>query len=128
MCVLSHLCSVSFYFILWLFIKPGIQERGTECGEYRERGECSLGFRGISKRIPGNVLILAFREMFEKIPGNFIKESGECLRRFRGILLMIPGNALEDSGECSRFWKIPENVECSIRRQCSGCREQTLFF
>ena len=24
-----------------LFIKPGIQERGTECGEYRERGECS---------------------------------------------------------------------------------------
>ena len=28
-----------------LFIKPGIQERGTECGE---RGECSLRFRGIS--------------------------------------------------------------------------------
>ena len=26
----------------WLFIKPGIQERGTEFGE------CSLGFRGIS--------------------------------------------------------------------------------
>ena len=27
-----------------LFIKPGIQERGTECGE---RGECSLRFRGM---------------------------------------------------------------------------------
>ena len=27
------------------FIKPGIQERGTEFGE---RGECSLGLRGIS--------------------------------------------------------------------------------
>ena len=31
-----------------LFIKPGIQERGTECGECVEHGECSLGFRGIS--------------------------------------------------------------------------------
>ena len=31
-----------------LFIKPGIQERGTECGECGERGERSLGFRGIS--------------------------------------------------------------------------------
>ena len=28
-----------------LFIKPGIQERGTECGECGERGECLLGFR-----------------------------------------------------------------------------------
>ena len=30
-----------------LFIKPGIQERGTERGEGREHGECSLGFRGM---------------------------------------------------------------------------------
>ena len=28
-----------------LFIKPGIQERGTECGECGESGESSLGFR-----------------------------------------------------------------------------------
>ena len=31
-----------------LFIKRGIQERGREYGECGERGECSLGFRGIS--------------------------------------------------------------------------------
>ena len=31
----------------WLFIKPGMQERGTECGECGERGECSIGFRGM---------------------------------------------------------------------------------
>ena len=30
-----------------LFIKPGIQERGTERGECGERGEYSPGFRGI---------------------------------------------------------------------------------
>ena len=31
-----------------LLIKPGTQERRTECRECRERGECSLGFWGIS--------------------------------------------------------------------------------
>ena len=31
-----------------LFIKRGIQGRGREYGECGERGECSLGFRGIS--------------------------------------------------------------------------------
>ena len=75
-----------------LFIKPGIQERGTECGECREcgeRGECSLGFRGISQRIPGNVIILTFRGMFEKIPGNVSKDSRECWQRFSRMLKKI---------------------------------------
>ena len=31
-----------------LFIKPGIQERGTGCGECGEREEYALGFWGIS--------------------------------------------------------------------------------
>ena len=48
----------------------GIQEQGTECGECEERGECSLSFRGISRRVPGNALILGFRRMLEKILGN----------------------------------------------------------
>ena len=30
---------------MWLFIKSGIQERGTEGGEYWEREECSVGLR-----------------------------------------------------------------------------------
>ena len=99
----------------WLFIKPGMQERGTECGECRERRECSLEFRGISWRISGNVLILAFRGMLEKLPGNVRGDSGKCSRRFRGMSKKIPGNAIKNSGVCSRrlrgmFGKIPGNA------------------
>ena len=36
------------------------------------------GTRGMFTRIPGNVLILAFRGIFEKIPGNAREDSGEC--------------------------------------------------
>ena len=96
------LCLLSKLIRLGLFIKPGIQERGTECGECEERGECSLRFRGISKRIPGNVIILTFRGMLKKIPGNVQEHSGECSRRFRGMFKKIPGNVQEDSGE-SKF-------------------------
>ena len=103
-----------------LFIKPGIQERGTECGECAER------------RIPGNVIILTFREcwrrfrgMFEKIPGNVRRDSGECSKRFCWMFEKIPVNVRRDFGECSRRFrgmlvKIPGNVgkdsrECSKR-------------
>ena len=88
-----------------LFIKPEIQERGTECGEcgeYGEREEYLIGFWGISKRIPGNVIILTFRGMLQKILGKVQEDSGECSRRFRGKLVKIPGNAQEDSMECSK--------------------------
>ena len=107
-----------------------MQEWGTQCGECREHGECSLGFRGISLRIPGNLLILAFRGisrrfggMSLKTPGNAIKDSGECSRRFWGMLSKIRGNVIKDSGECSRgfrgislkilrnFGRIPGNVQ-----------------
>ena len=37
-----------FPFAAGLFIKPEIQGRGTEWGECGERGEYSLGLRGIS--------------------------------------------------------------------------------
>ena len=100
-------------FNIRLFIKPGIQERGTECGE---RGECSLGFRGISYRIPGNVIILKFQVMFQRIPGNVEEDSGECSRGFQGMFLKIPGNVRKDSGECSKRFremlqKIPGNAQ-----------------
>ena len=36
------------------------------------------GTRGMFTRIPGNVLILAFRGMLLKIPGNAREDSGEC--------------------------------------------------
>ena len=40
------------------------------------------GTRGMFTRIPGNVLILAFQEMLEKIPGNVQEDSGEYYHRF----------------------------------------------
>ena len=55
--------------------------------------ECSRKFWKCPRR---------FRGMFEKIPGNVIKYSGECWRRFRETLLKIPGNVQEDSKE-SKF-------------------------
>ena len=121
-----------------LFIKPGIQERGTECGEcgewafrgmlnkipgnaQQDSGECSKRFRGMLNKIPGNVqqdsgeCSTRFQGMLAKIPGNVQQDSGECSRRFRGMFEKIPGNVGKDSGECSRrfqgmFKKIPGNV------------------
>ena len=58
-----------------LYIKPGIQERGTECEERGEWGECY-------------------------IPGNVAKYSGEYPQTFRGMSPNIPGNVLKHSGDC----------------------------
>ena len=107
-----------------LFLKPGIQERGTECGECGERGECLLGFRGISKRIPGNVIILTFPGMFKKIPRNVRRDSGECSRRFRGMFeripgmfKKIPGNTQEDYGESKFIFYQILQLECRKRKE-----------
>ena len=75
-----------------LFIKSEIQERGTEYRECKERGKCSLG-----KKIPGNVVILTFRGMLKKIPGNVQEDSGGYSKRFRGMFKKILGNVQEDS-------------------------------
>ena len=100
-----------------LFIKPGIQERGTECGEWGE-----WAFRGMLKKIPGNAqedsgeCSARFRGMFNKILRNVRKDSGECSKRFRGMFRKIPGNVQEDYGECSKRFrgmlaKILENAQ-----------------
>ena len=87
-----------------LCIKPGIQERGAECGERGEWGECYISgnvakhsgeypqtFQGISSNIPGNVFKHSgeyhqtFRGMWPNIPGNVIKHSGEYRQAFRGM-------------------------------------------
>ena len=69
------------------------------------------GTRGMFTRIPGNllqdsgnVLILAFQGMLEKIQEN-VPEGGECSGRFWGMFQRIPGNIQEDS-EKSKFWSI----------------------
>ena len=61
--------------------------------EYRN-GEQNAGNAGNAgnARIPGNVIILTFRGMFQRIPENFEEDSGECSRGFRGMFKRIPGN------------------------------------
>ena len=63
-------------------------------------GNGMRGTQGMFSRIPGNVHILAFRGMLEKIPENVPEDSGEYLRRFREMFERIPGNVPEDSEEC----------------------------
>ena len=50
--------------------------------------------------------------MLKKIPGNVRRDSGECLKRFRGMFEEIPGNVPEDSGECwQRFSRMLKKIE-----------------
>ena len=76
--------------LTWLCIKPGIQERGTKCGERGEWGECCNP--GISPNIPGNVFKhywecrQIFRGISSNIPANVLKHSGECHQTFRGMM------------------------------------------
>ena len=106
--------------------KPEIQKRGTECGECGERGECLLGFRGISS---GNVTILTFRKcsrgfrgMLKKIPGNGQEDSGEFSKGFLGMFKKIPGNAQEDSGECSRgFRGMLKKISGNVSKDSGEC-------
>ena len=44
--------------------------------------ECLLGFRGISLRILRNAIILTFRGIFQKIPGNAQEDFGKSKFRF----------------------------------------------
>ena len=123
----------------WLCIKPGIQDRGTECGERGEwgecyipgnaakySGECTQTFRGISSNIPGNIVknfgecTQTFRGMLLNIPTNVLKHSPEYRQTFRGMLPNIPGmspnilgNVVEHSGECPIYFDGRELVEAS---------------
>ena len=88
--------------LIWLCIKPGIQERGTECGERGEWGECY---------IPGNVAKNSgecpqtFRRMSPNISGNVLKYSGECRQIFHGMSSNIPGNVAKHSGKCRQTFR-----------------------
>ena len=97
-----------------LCIKPVIQERGTECGEHREWGECY---------IPGNatkhsgVCCQTFRGMSPNIPEYVAKHSGECSQIFRGMSSNIPGNISKHSGECrQRFLGMSSNIPGNVAK------------
>ena len=60
------------------------------------------GTREMFTRIPGNLLEDSGECYCFNIPGNVRRNSWECSKRFRGMLKKNPGNVQEDSGECSR--------------------------
>ena len=50
--------------------------------------------------------------MFQKIPENGEKYSGECSKIFRGMFQKIPGNVSEDARECwQRLSRMLKKVE-----------------
>ena len=63
--------------------------RNTGTGN-RMRG--MQGTRGMSTKIPGNLLEDSGECSHFSIPGNVIKNSEKFSRRFWGMLLKIPGN------------------------------------
>ena len=83
------------------------------------------GKREMFTRIQGNLLGDSGELYYFIIPGNNEEDSGECSRTFQRMLVKISWNAPEDSRECSKrfremFEKIPGNVqkdsgECSKR-------------
>ena len=78
-----------------LCVKPGKQERGMECGERGEQGECYIP--GMSSKIIGKCRE-KFPGMLWKILGIVLKHCGKCRWTFRGI----PGNVAKYSRECPR--------------------------
>ena len=118
--LLQRKVNIIYYSAIYKTRNTGI-ENGMS-GMHGTRGMFTM-IREVSERIPGNVLILAFRRMLGKIPGNVQKDFGECFRGFRecwrrswGILLKIPRNVPEDSWGGSRsfremFKRSPGNVQ-----------------
>ena len=104
--------SVILFAFLRLCIKPGIQKRGTECGNVGNGGY-----------IPGNVVkhsrecTRTFREMLPNIPGNVLKHSVECHQAFWGMLPNIPGNVPKHSGKfLQTLGEISANVPRNVLR------------
>ena len=116
-----------------LFIKPGIQERETECGNAgnvgnldQDSGESLKGFRGMLLFYCSGECSKRFRGMFKRIPANAQEDSGKCSRGFREMFKRILGNIRKESGKCSadsgecltRFWgmfkRIPGNLNLDL--------------
>ena len=109
---------------LRLYIKPGIQERGTECGE------CGNGGRGGGGwcYIPGNVAKHSgerpqtLRGMSPNILGNVLKHSGECPQTFQGKSSNIPGNIAKYFGECPQtFQGMSPNIPVNVAKHSREC-------
>ena len=80
-----------------LCIKPGKQERGTECGKHREWEECNIP-RNVAKS--SRKCPQTFWGMSLNTPENIAKKIGEYCQTFREMQPNIPGNVLKLSGKC----------------------------
>ena len=63
------------------------------------------GTREMFTRILGNLLEDSGECYCFNIPGNVRRDSWECSKRFRGMLKKIPGNVREDPREYSRRFR-----------------------
>ena len=55
--------------------------------------------------------------MFQKIPGNVQRDSGECSRRFRGMFKKIPGDTQEDFGESKFIFYQIQQLKCEKTKE-----------
>ena len=90
------------YSKLYRINKAIYKTRNTGTGN-RMRG--MRGTREMFTRILGNLLEDSGECYCFNIPGNVRRDSGECSKRFRGMLKKIPGNVREDPREYSRRFR-----------------------
>ena len=129
--------SFFLFFLLFLFIKcivfiqllngyecikPGIQERGTECRERREWGESYIP-KNVAKH--SGECPQTFWAMPSNIPGN-VKHSNECHQTFRGLQPNLPENVAKHSGEYPQTFSIFQSVLVLELVKCSPPRNISL--
>ena len=87
------------------------------------------GTRGMFTRIPGNLLKDSGECVYFNIPGNVRRDSGECSRRFRGMFKEILGNVKEDFGESKfRFRFILWNLAYFLSNSAIKMRKNKRIF
>ena len=79
-------------------------------------GNGMRGMREMFTRVPGNLLKDSGEYYYFNIPANVPEASGERWRRFWGMFRRIPVHVPQDSGECSKrfrrmFEEIPGNAQ-----------------
>ena len=76
-----------------------------KCGESRESGKCSLGFREMSNvQEDSGKYSRRFRVILEKISRNVPENSGKFYQRFQEMFEKFPGNIQDDLGKCFQFY------------------------
>ena len=99
--------------------KPAIQERGTECGERGECGECYIS-GNVAKHF--GECRQTFRGMSQNIPGNVAKYSGECRQTFRGMS-SFRGMSFRDIPQT--FRGMSPNIPGNVTKHSRACHQKS---